>query len=55
VKISYDNILNVYSIKIEYPETEIHLSAEDIVNLREVFIKHMTQMFNDSVNDKLKD
>lgn len=55
MKISYDNILNVYSIEIEYPETEIHLCAENAVDARETFIKHMTKLFDDAVNDKLKD
>jgi hypothetical protein len=55
VKISYDKILNVYFIKIEYPETEIHLSAEDVVGAREIFIEHMTKLFDDAINNKLKD
>ena len=55
MKINYDNILNVYSIKIEYPETEIHLNAENAVDARETFIKHMAKLFDDAVNDKLKD
>jgi hypothetical protein len=55
VKVNYDNVLNVYSIKIEYPETEIHLSAENVVEAREIFIQHMAKLFDDAANDKLKD
>lgn len=55
MKVIYDSYSEIYLIKIEESETVIHFSAKDIVEAREELIRYITRLFNDVVNNKLKD
>lgn len=55
MKVSYDSYSETYLVKIEESETVIHLSTKDIVETREELILYITRLFNDAVNNKLKD
>jgi hypothetical protein len=52
--IAYNDKSDIYRIDLMYPETEIYIKANDIVEAREFFIKHMTWMFDEAVREKLK-
>lgn len=52
MEIIYDDKLRIYEIKIEYPETEICISTDDLFYAREEFIKRMTWLFNNTVCQK---
>lgn len=55
MKIGYNDNSEIYYIYLEYPETEIYIKANDIVEARETFIKGMTQLFDEAVREQLKD
>lgn len=53
--IAYNDKSDIYRIDLSYPETEIYIKAEDIVQAREIFIERMTWMFDEAVRNRLKD
>lgn len=55
MKIHHNNKMNIWCVDLEYPETEIYIKAEDIVQARETFIKHMTWLFDATLREQLKD
>lgn len=52
MKITYSK--EGYQILLEYPDTEIYINADNIVEARKHFINMMTFAFDSTVNDKLK-
>ncbi len=52
MKIIYDDRHEEYIVKLEYPETDILISADNIVQARERFIECMMGLFNNAVNKK---
>lgn len=52
--IAYNEKSDIYRIDIMYPETEIYIKAEDIVQARKIFIERMTWMFDEAVRERLK-
>jgi hypothetical protein len=52
--IAYNEKSDIYRIDIMYPETEIYIKAEDIVQARKIFIERMTWMFEEAVRERLK-
>lgn len=55
MKIIYDNKSEAYHITLEYPETEIYIGTDDIVEVRTMFIERMQELFNQAIRDNLKD
>jgi hypothetical protein len=55
MKIVYDTKDNIYIVKVEYPETEIWISTNDIAKARSEFVERMTQVFDNAVCDKFTD
>lgn len=52
MKITYSK--EGYQILLEYPDTEIYINADNIVEARKHFIDMMTFAFDSTVNEKLK-
>ncbi len=52
--ITYNDKSDIYRIDLMYPETEIYIKANDIVQAREIFIERMAWLFDESVREKLK-
>lgn len=55
MKITYDNKSKAYHITLEYPETEIYIGTDDIVEARTMFVERMQELFNQTIRDNLKD
>ena len=55
MKIIYDNKSDTYRIDLEYPEIELYVYADNVVELRERFIHAMTSLFDYTIRDSLKD
>ena len=53
MKVIYDNEKNAYFIELENFESPLFVNTDDIIKVREYFIKHMTFLFNDAVNEQL--
>lgn len=53
--IAYNDKSDIYRIDLMYPETEIYIKAEDIVQAKERFVEHMAWLFDEAVREKLKD
>ena len=53
--ISYDPKQEMYCIGISQPETATYIHTNDIAEAREEFINRMTWLFNEAVNQQLKD
>ena len=53
--IAYNDKSDIYRVDLMYPETEIYIKAEDIVQAREMFIERMTWLFDEAVRERLKD
>ena len=43
-----------YRIDLEYPEIELYVDADNVVELREKFINAMTSLFDNTIQDRLK-
>ena len=54
MQVIYDGFQDAYIVQMEYPDTVIYINSKDIVEAREIFIEHMTAMFNRSVCEQLK-
>lgn len=54
MKIIYDDRKEVYIIKIENTETVTMIHTNDIVEVREEFVRCITQLFNNTVCAALK-
>ena len=54
MQVIYDNSQEVYLVKINEPETITWINSKDIVEVRNIFIDHMTHMFNNAVCEQLK-
>ena len=54
MQIIYDNKNQVFNIKIEPPETEYYYNCQDILELRETFLRHMSVAFNEAICKQLK-
>ena len=52
MKITYSN--EGYQILLEYPETEIYINADNIVDARKHFIDMMTFAFDSTVNERFQ-
>ena len=55
MKISYNKNSEIYQIDLEYPETQLCLKAENIVEAKDMFIEHMSWLFEEALREKLKD
>ena len=55
MKVIYDKEQGAYRVDFERFEPPLLLNTDDIVEARELFIKHMTFLFNDTVSEQLKD
>ena len=55
MKIIYDGKSDLYRINLEYPEIELYVDADNVVELRERFINVMTSLFDYTIRDSLKD
>ena len=55
MKVIYDKEQNIYCVDFERFELPLFLNTDDIAEARELFIKHMTFLFNDTVREQLKD
>lgn len=54
MKIIYDYKNGVYNIVVEYPESDLHIVTDNIFEARGYFIKHMTEIFDDTVSAQFK-
>ena len=54
MKIIYDGKADLYRINLEYPEIELYVAADNVVELRERFIDAMTSLFDYTIRDSLK-
>lgn len=52
--IAYDDKSDIYRVDIAYPETEIYIKANNLIEAREIFIERMTWLFDEAVREKLK-
>jgi hypothetical protein len=55
MRIRYNGKENIWCIDLEYPEIEIYIKAENIMQVREAFIERMTWLFDATVREQLKD
>jgi hypothetical protein len=55
MKIIYDKYQEMYIIALEELEAVTCVNTKDIVEAREVFIKAMTRLFNDTICKRLDD
>ena len=55
MQVIYDGSQDVYLVKMEYPDTVVYINSNDIVEAREIFIEHMTAMFNNAVCEQLEE
>lgn len=55
MKIIYDDKQEMYYVELEYPENIVHVNTKDIAEAREYLIKNITELFNNAVNEQLKD
>lgn len=55
MKIVYDDKETVYHIDLEYPETEMYIRADNIAEVREMFIERMAWLFDLTLREQLKD
>ena len=53
--VAYNDKSDIYRVDLMFPETEIYIKAEDIVQARERFIEHMTWLFDEAVRKRLND
>ena len=53
--IAYNEKSDIYRIDLMYPETEIYIKAEDIVQARQIFIERMKWLFDEAIREQLKD
>lgn len=55
MKITYNKKSDIYCIDLEYPETEMYIRADNIAEVREMFIEHMAWLFDLTLCEQLKD
>ena len=55
MKIVYNEKDDIYHISLEYPETELCILGENIVEVRKRFVDMMTSLFDYTVKNVLKD
>ena len=53
MKITYDDKARVYGVSITHPDTLTWYNTSDIVELRELFIERMTELFNEAICKQL--
>jgi hypothetical protein len=54
MKIVYGEREQAYFIQLSEAESVTIVNTDDIIEAREYFIKSMTRLFNDAVNERLK-
>ena len=54
MRITYTND-DIYRIDLEYPETELYIKADNIVEVRKRFIDAMESLFDCTIQDILKE
>lgn len=54
MKVIYDNEQQAYLVEFERFESPVFINTDDVVEARECFIKQMTFLFNNAVNEQLK-
>jgi hypothetical protein len=50
MKITYDG--DMYHITTEYPETEFHVSTDNIAEAKKWYMEHLMRVFDDTVRSK---
>jgi len=55
MKIVYDSENDIYCIKLNYPETELCIIADNIVEVRKRFIEMMTSVFDYTIKNSLEE
>lgn len=55
MKVTYNKKSDIYRVDLIYPDTEIYIKAEDVVQARELFVERMKWMFDEAIREKLKD
>ena len=55
MKIVYNKKSDIYQIDLEYPETQLCVQAENIAEAKDIFIAHMSWLFEESLREQLKD
>ena len=55
MKVAYNEKSDIYRVDLMYPDTEIYIKAEDIVQARELFVERMKWLFDEAIREKLKD
>ena len=55
MKFNYQKDSSTYNVYLEYTDTEIHIKADSVAEARDIFIDRMRKLFDDTVNEKLKD
>lgn len=53
--IAYNDKSDIYRIDLMYPETEIYIKANDIAEVKDIFIAKMASLFEEAINKRLKD
>ena len=55
MKVKYDDEKSAYLVKLDCCESVTFLNTDDIVEARQIFVEHMTRLFNDAICEQLKD
>lgn len=53
MKIYYDDESDTYRVDLEYTEVETYIKADNIAEVRETFINHMTHLFDATLREQL--
>lgn len=54
MKIIYDSEEGIFNIKIEPEEADYYYNEQDILKLRESFLRYMSYCFNEAICEQLK-
>ena len=54
MKITYNKKSDVYCVDLEYPETEIYIKADEITEVKDMFVAHMSWLFEETIREQLK-
>jgi hypothetical protein len=52
MEIIYDNSQGRYFVILDKPEGNLAIDADNIVKAKEIYIEHMTRLFDDTVNER---
>ena len=55
MKIAYNKKSDIYRIDLEYPETEIYIKANEIAEVKDIFIAKMSWLFEETIREQSED